>query len=144
LARIAHGVAQALDPVALHESHGAGIEIGPNGFRTVALRRAREGFGDNIERIVPGDRRKRLTPAAFLSDAPQRCGEPQRMVLAFGVTRDFGANHTGRVRIAFSAVNSPDRPLIEPLYFERAGARAIMRTNGRGSTERQWRTPNQR
>src|SRR3546814_18116185 len=32
LAGIAFGVAQAFDPVALHQTHGAGVEIRPDGF----------------------------------------------------------------------------------------------------------------
>ena len=39
LARIAHRMREALDAVALHESHRAGIEMRPHGLRAMALRR---------------------------------------------------------------------------------------------------------
>ena len=34
---VAHGVAEAVDPVALHETHGARVVVGPDRLRTVAL-----------------------------------------------------------------------------------------------------------
>ena len=56
LARISHGVAQALNPVALYLAHGAGIIIQPDRFRSVLLRGGLEFLGNDIERLIPRDR----------------------------------------------------------------------------------------
>src|SRR4029450_7027280 len=55
LARVAHDMAQAMDAVALHEAHGAGVKIRPDGLRAVALRRAGQSLRHRVERILPGD-----------------------------------------------------------------------------------------
>ena len=56
LARIAHGVAQALNAVALHLTHGARIVIQPDRFGPMFLCGGDKFFGDDIERIIPRDR----------------------------------------------------------------------------------------
>ena len=68
LAGIAHHMAQAVDAVALHQAHRAGVVIGPHGLRAVLRGRALKTFGNDVERVVPGDA---LEPAAALrADAP--------------------------------------------------------------------------
>jgi len=52
-ARIALGVREALDAVAHHQSHGAGVEIGPDAFRPEAMFGRKKTFGDAIERFIP-------------------------------------------------------------------------------------------
>ena len=61
---------QPMDAVAHDETHGAGIEVRPDCFRAVGLLGAQKLFGDEIERVVPGDRSK--LPAAFGAGAAQR------------------------------------------------------------------------
>ena len=50
------GVAQAVDAVAHHQAHGAGVVVGPDRLRAVAPLGLEELLGDEIERVVPGDR----------------------------------------------------------------------------------------
>ena len=52
------GVAQPVDAVAHHQAHGAGVVVRPHGFGAVALLGLQEFLGDQIERVVPGDRRE--------------------------------------------------------------------------------------
>ena len=42
-------MAQTLDPVTLHQPHGAGVEIGPHGLVAVALCRLGKPLGDLIQ-----------------------------------------------------------------------------------------------
>ena len=46
---------EALDPVALHVTHGAGIVVGPDGFRPVFPRHPGELLGDDVEGSVERD-----------------------------------------------------------------------------------------
>ena len=87
-------------------------------------------FGDDVERIVPGDRGE--LAAALGADAPQRTREAVGMMDALGVARDLGADHAGRVGIVLGAADTADGALVEDLDLERAGRRAVVRT-GRGS-----------
>ncbi len=128
LARIAQRVAQALDPVALHQPHGAGIEERPHGFGAEFLRGAGERLGDLVERVVPRDRLE--APLALGADAPQRRRKALGMVLALGVARDLGADDAGGIAV-IGAVDAPDGTLVEALDLERADARAIVRADGR-------------
>src|SRR5277367_6027940 len=52
------GLTQPVDAVALHEPHGAGVVIGPHRFGAVFLFGAQELLGDQVECVVPRDRRK--------------------------------------------------------------------------------------
>ncbi len=62
------GVAQPMDAVALHQAHGAGVVIRPDRLRAVARFGLQELLGDDVERVVPGDRLERVrSPSA-------RCG----------------------------------------------------------------------
>src|SRR5690606_36122851 len=83
LSGVAHGMAQAVDRVALHEPHGAGVEIGPDGLAAVALLGPGERLGDHVERIVPADFLPRA--GALLTPPAERLREPFRMVEALGV-----------------------------------------------------------
>ena len=133
LARIAHRVAQTLDPVALHEPHGAGIEERPHRLGAEARCGAGESFGHFVERVVPRDRLK--APLALGADAPQRRCQPIGMVLALGIARDLGAHDAGGVAV-LGAADAADRAPVEPLDLERADARAIVRTDGRHNVAR--------
>ena len=55
LAGIALGGAQAVDAVAMHMAHGAGIVVGPDGLGAVLGFDLGEAGGDFVEGFVPGD-----------------------------------------------------------------------------------------
>ncbi len=124
------GVAQAMDAVALHIAHGAGIIIRPHRFRAVARLGAGEGFGDEIERVVPGDRRE--LPGALGAGAAQRLQQAIGMMRPLGVARDLGADHAGGIGVVGGAADAADGVRIEHLDLERAGRRAIVRTGRSG------------
>ena len=91
------GMAQAMDAVAHDIAHRAGIVVRPHRFGAVRLLGAQELLGDDIERVVPRDRRE-LT-AAFGAGAAQRMLQAVGMMDALGVTRDLGADHAGGIGI---------------------------------------------
>ena len=122
-------MAQPVDAVALHQAHGAGVEIRPDGLRAVLLHLAHERFGDLVQRVVPGDRRERAR--ALRADPAQRLRQPVGMVEALGVARDLGADHAGRVRVALRALDLAQAPAVQLLDLERAHRRAVVRTDGR-------------
>ncbi len=54
-ARIAFGMAQAIDAVTHDEAHGAGIVIGPHRLRTMATLGRKQGFGHKVEGRIPAN-----------------------------------------------------------------------------------------
>ena len=129
LARVTHDVAQAVDAVALHMAHRAGVEIRPHGFGSVFRRRRFQLRGGFVERFVPRDRREAFRPATFGANAAQRYRQTAGMMLAFGVARHLGADHAGRVVVGGGPAHLADPRLGEFLDLQRANAGAIMRTN---------------
>src|SRR4029453_2668134 len=119
-------MAQAIDAVAHHQAHSAGVIIGPDTFGAVTLLGLDELFRDQIECVVPGDFLELARP--FFSLAPQGMQEPLRMMLALGVTRDLRADHSRGVVVVFRAMHAPDRALGEQFDLERAGRWTIVRT----------------
>ncbi len=129
LAGIAERVAQPVDAVALHQPHGAGIVVRPDGLAAMALHRAGEGLGDLVQRLVPA---KRLESALAFGAAPaERLAQPVRMVEPLGVAGDLGADHAGRVGIAIGAAHLAEPAIRQAFDLERADARAIMRAHRR-------------
>ena len=95
-ARVFLGVAQPMDAVALHETHGAGVVIRPDRLRSISRFGHEELLADDIERVVPRDRLER---AGALRPGPaHRPRHPIGMVDALGVARDLGADHALRCR----------------------------------------------
>ena len=133
--RIAHGMAQPLDPVALHQPHGAGIEIGPDGLAAMAGRGALEGLGHLVQRRLPGDRLVGPDPLAFRPDAAQGKSEAIGVVLALGIAGDLGADHPRGIAVPRGAPDLADARRRQALDLERAGARAIMRADGGDEVE---------
>ena len=125
------GVAQPVDAVAHDEAHGAGVVIRPHRLRAVALLGLDEFLGDEIERVVPRDRRERAVRLAH-----QRPHQPVGMVHALGVARDLGADHAGGVVVVLGAAHAADGVRVEHFDFERAGRRAIVRTGGKADPRR--------
>ena len=95
-----------MDAVAHDVAHGAGVEIRPHRFRAVLLLGAQELLGDEIERVVPGDRRE--LSAALRAGAAQRLLQPVGVMHALGVARDLGADHAGRVGVVLGAADAAD------------------------------------
>src|ERR1019366_3184986 len=113
-----HHMAQALDAVALHQAHGAGVIERPNGLEAMALRGAGERFGHFVQRRVPA---YWLELAARLrSRAPQRLREPVRVMHALGITRYFLADYARGVGVSRGAAHLADAQGVEPLHFRRA------------------------
>ncbi len=129
-------MAQALDAVALHEPHRAGIEVRPDGLRAVFLLSGDEFLRDEIERSFPACLLPRAL--AFRAGTDQRPGKPVRVVDALGVARDLGADDTGGVAVGLGPVNAADRALVEELDVERAGGRAVVRADGAGGADDEW------
>ena len=75
--------------------------------------------GDDIERVVPGDRLE--AAAALFADAAQRLHQALGMVHALGVARDFGADDAVRIRL-LRAVDTSDALGCPELNFQRADA----------------------
>ena len=119
---------EAIDAVAHHEAHRAGIVIGPDRLRAeLALGRI-EARGDLVERLVPGDARE--LAGALRPGAAHRIEQPLGMMDALGVARDLGADDAGRVGLLFRAADPADGAAVDHLDVERAGRRAVMRTGG--------------
>ena len=123
-------MAQAVDAVAHHEAHRAGVVVRPHRLGAVRLLRADERFGDDVESIFPAHRGE--LAAALGAGAPQRTREAVGMMDALGVARDLGADHAGRVGVVLGAADAADGALAEDLDLERAGRWAVVRTS-RGS-----------
>ena len=127
-ARIFLHMRKAIDAVAHHETHGAGIVIGPHRLGAeLALGRI-EAIGDFVQRLVP--RNPRELAGALWPGPAQRIHQPIRMMDALGVTRDLGADDAGSIGLQLGASHPADGRTIDHLDIERAGRRAIVRTGG--------------
>ena len=98
-ARIFLDVAQQVDAVAHHQSHRAGVVIGPHRLGAAALFDLEKILGDHIERVVPGNAAEFARP--LLADPLQRMHQPFGVMLALGVAGDLGADHAGGVVVVF-------------------------------------------
>ena len=141
LARVAHRMTQTLQPVALHQPHGAGIEMRPHRFAAVALGGARQPFGDQIERVVPRDRLIGGATDALVADPAQRHRKPLGMVLPLGIAADLGADHAVGVALRPRTANAADPIAVNALDLERTGARTIVRADAIDGVERQIGAP---
>ena len=126
-ARIALGMGEALDAVAHHQTHRAGIVVGPDAFRAKVPFGREELVCDPIERLVPPDAGE--LAGALRPGAHQRMGQPVGMVDAFGVARDLGADHARRVGLARRTVDPSDAAAVDHLNLKGAGRRAVVRTD---------------
>ena len=94
---------------------------------------ASKSLGDQIKRIVPGNRRE--FAASFRAGAAERMGKAIGVMHALGVTRDLGADHAGGIGIVLGAANAADDVIGENLDLKRTRRRTIVRT-GRGEEAR--------
>ena len=133
-ARVLLDVGQALDAVALHEAHGAGVPVGPDRLGAVALLDAQQVRGDLVQRIVPADPPE--LARALLAGALQREAQPVGMMVALVVAGDLGADHAGGERVALRArapCRAGRRAAARPRARRPRGSRAGRRRGGRSS-----------
>ena len=124
-ARIFLHMSEAVDAVAHHQSHGAGIIIRPDRLRSEFAFGGIEASGDFVKRIIPADPRE--LARSLRPDTEHRIGQPVRMMDALGIARDLGADHACRVGLQLGTADPADRGTIDHLDIERAGRRAIVR-----------------
>jgi hypothetical protein len=127
-ARVALGVGEALDPVALHEAHRAGVPVGPDRLGPVAALGGEERLGDPVQRLVPADPGE--VPRALGARAHQRVREPVGVVEALAVAGDLGADHARRVGDALAAPDLAEAAVGQPLDLQRADRRAVVGADG--------------
>ena len=135
LPRIAHGVAQAIEAIALQHTHVATGVIGPDGLRARALGDACETFRDLVERVVPVDRLEHAVALGAL--APKRVEQPMRMLEPLGIARDLGAYDPQRVAVVARPCDPPDAAVGQQGHLERTGARTIVGAGGLGEASHQ-------
>ena len=135
--RVFLDVGQALDAVALHQPHRAGIEIGPHRLGTVALLDPQQILGDLVQRIVPADARE--FAGALRTGAAERKGQAVRMMEALMVAGHLGADHPGREGVARRAPDLAEPTVRQLLHLQRANRRAVMGADRRVEGHRQIR-----
>src|SRR5215207_4306217 len=126
--RISLHMRKAIDAVAHHEPHGAGVIIRPYGFGAEFTLRLIETRGDFIERFIPGNPRE--LARTLWSGTAHRMEQPVRVMNALGVARDLRAYHAGGIGLQLGAADATDRAAVDYLDVERAGRRTIVRTGG--------------
>ena len=125
LAGVLLGVAQPMDAVALHQPHGAGVEIRPHRLSAVLRLGLEELLGDDVERLVPADPLQGAL--ALFAFADKRVEQSVGIVNPLGVAGDLGADDARRVVVVLGAVDAPDRRRVDQLDLERAGRRTVVR-----------------
>lgn len=116
LARVALHMAQAIDTVAHHESHSAGIKIWPDRLRTMTLFGLEEGLSDFIEGRVPAYLRK--SAAAFRTGTTARNLQTVRMVDPLGIARDLAADDPRCVGVVGGSADLVDVATVHTLHFQ--------------------------
>ena len=125
-ARIFLHIGEAVDAIAHHQSHGAGVIIRPDRFSAEFALGGIEASRDFVQRLVPGNSRE--LARTLQPGATHRIEQTVRMVNALGVTRDLGADNARGISLLFGAPYSANAAALDHLDVERAGRRAIMRT----------------
>ena len=124
---IALHMAQAMDAVAHHQAHCAGVVIGPDAFRPVLRLGGEKRFRRAVERFVPRDFAE--LARSFRAGAHERLGQAIPVVDALGIARDFRAYDAGGIGLGCEPPHPTDAVVRENLDIERTGARAIVRAN---------------
>src|SRR6185369_1154260 len=128
-ARVLLDVAQPVDAVTHHQAHGASVVVRPHRFRAVLAFDVDEFLGDEVERIIPGDRLE--AAGTFGPDPAQRVFQPVGVMLTLGVARDLGADDTRRVIVVLGAVHTTDGVRVDEFPIERAGRWTVVRAGGK-------------
>ena len=117
-------MAQPVDAVALHQTHRAGVIIGPHRFRAVPLGGHGECLSHTIQRLVPGD--WAILPGALGAGAQQWPGQSIWMVDALRIARDLGADYAGGVAVAPRAAHRTDALAVQHFDLEGASRGAVV------------------
>ena len=119
---------ESVDAVAHDNAHRPGIIMRPHQLRAETSLRRVEPRRDLVKRLVPRNPRELTRP--LRSRAAMRIDQPIRMVDAFGVPADLGADHTRGIGLQLGTAYPPDRGIVDHLDVQRAGRWAIMWTGG--------------
>ena len=123
---------ELVEEPAVHRTPGqlavrAGVVQRQHRLRAMPRDCARDALMDQVQCLVPGDRRERVATAP--THALQRLGKPPRAVHELGIgTRHLVADHAGRVRIGFRTAHTEDTDPIG-LDYKAARIRAIQRAD---------------
>ena len=118
---------EALDSIAHHKTHRAGVEIRPHAFGSDLALDRKEIVSDAIERLVPSDRLK--LPASLGTDPAQRLGEPVRMMDPLPIAGDLGADDARGVALVSRPMDAADALVPDNLDVESANRGAVVRTD---------------
>src|SRR5580692_3933092 len=118
---------EALDSVAHHEAHRAGVKVRPHALGSEFALDRQEVIGDAVERLVPTNRCE--LAASLRANASKRLGQPIRVMDALVVTSDLGADDAGRIGLVARAVDTADPLAANHLDVERANRGAVVRTD---------------
>ena len=91
LLRIAQNIAEPVDAIPLNQPHCTSEIVRPNGFSTIFVRGFQKSFCHFIQRVFKGNFLK-LTITARTNASIRLC-QTVRMVDAFGIAGNFGANN---------------------------------------------------
>ena len=117
------------NPIAHHQTHGARIVIGPDGFGAIV------GFGfEECAAVssIASSQLMRLNGPALGANALQRVQQAIGMVNALGIAAHFFADHAEGVGIVLGAAHPADMARIQQFHLKGAGRRAIMGTGANG------------
>ncbi len=98
---------EAVDAVAHHEPHGAGVVIRPDRLGAEFALGRIEPRGDLVQRLVP--RNPRELAGALRPGPAHRMQQPVGMMNALGVARDLGADDAGGIGLQLGAAHPADR-----------------------------------
>jgi hypothetical protein len=126
LVGIALGVAETMDPVALHLPHGAGVKIRPDGLGAELRFRLFEEL--SAIRSSAASQTPLSTRPRPWRLADQWLEQPVGVVDALGVARHLGADNAGGVAVVRVAAHPADAVVCKQIDLERTGRRAVVRT----------------
>src|SRR5271155_2387492 len=118
---------EALDSVAHHEAHRAGVKVRPHALGSKFALDRQEVIGDAVERLVPTDRYE--LAASLGANASKRLGQPIWVMDALPIASDLGADDAGCVGLIPRAVDAADALAPNHLDVESTNRGAVVRTD---------------
>ena len=118
---------EALDSIPHHEAHCARVEVWPDALGSQLALDGQKILGDEVQRIIPGDRRELSAP--LRTYAAQWLRQAVRVVNALAVSCDLGAYYTGRVGLVARAIEPADTVSSDNLNVEGAHGWAVVRAD---------------
>ena len=126
-AGVALRVREALDTVAHHKTHGAGVEVGPHALGSKFALGRQEIVSDAVERLVPADRRE--LSASLGTDAAKRLSKPIRVMNSLPIAGDLRAHDAGRIGLTARPVDPANALAPDHLDVKGANRGAVVRTD---------------